>query len=404
MKYKYIPLSLLNSIVQYFNYSLFALSALLLSKEFVAGESEKHRLLNFFVILIISVLARPIGSVIFGSIGDILGRKPAIILAGIISSFGTISVYFIPSHSEIGLLATILLLASRVLFISGLSGEIDGVRIYVSEIVPKNKQNFGNGIVTFFTQVGPLIASILISEVGNQNWRLFFLSGGLAGFIFTFIRVFLPESSEFKKRAEDPNEYYRITLIQILLGQFFLIFRLIFIFGTIGCLYQFYIIFLPSYLFLEGNQRIKEFVPYFIILYAIGGLIFGYIADIIGSEKIIFSSIITLILLSIIFSINLSAGNQNILPFLIMVICFFNASLSVPAQIYIKSKINVAIRLRLFSLSHSLGSLILSSPLPFIASNISINYGISNSTIYPISSLILCLISLKSLFNNTSKN
>lgn len=398
MNYKQISLSLLNSIVQYFNYSLFSLSALLLSKEFVLGATEKHKLLNFFVILILTVTARPVGSIIFGSIGDFFGRRIVIILSGLISSIGTISIYFIPSYDEIGIISTLLLIFSRFLFIAGLSGEIDGIRIYISEIMPKTKQNLGNGIVTFFTQLGPLIASFLINMSDNYNWKLFFLIGGILGLFFTYVRIYLPETSEFKKREENPSEYLKITYTQIILGQFFLIFRLIFIFGSIGSLYQFFIIFLPSYLYLEGLDLIKESVPYLIFLYGSGGLFFGYLADKIGSRKTILASIIVIILETIIFTILIIYNKQVLAKNLLFLICFTNSSLSVAAQIYVKNKINTAIRFRIFSLSHSIGSLIISSPLPYFCSNIAINYGSPYISLYPISALILSLLAVNSLF------
>lgn len=399
MSSKYFILSILNSITQYFNYSLFGIGAVQLSASFASGDTSHEKLTYFFAIIVLAVIARPLGSVIFGSIGDRAGRKMAIILSGLTSSTGTIIVFFIPSFEDIGIYASIILIISRALFISGLSGEIDGIRLYIAETISKKRQNFGNGLVTCLTQLGPLLASSLIGiTYFAESWRYCFLIGGIFGFIFSFVRVYLPESAEFKKQKENPMEYYKLNIFQLIMGQSYLLLRLIIIFGAIGSLYQFFIIFLPSFLFLQDSEILKSQVPLYIIAYGTGGVFWGILSDIYGCRKLFRLTIPIQVLLFLLSFFIAIARDFALLSSVTILASFLNSSFSVPVQIYIKNKINLAIRYRMFSFSHSIGSLFLSSPLPYICSKIGLVWGVEYVFIYPAIILILASFSLKLLF------
>ncbi len=400
MTYKRFLLLCANSIIQYFNYAIFSFCSLELALKFMPGDLSHHKLLNFFGIITLTVLARPLGSLFLGSIGDKIGRKKAIIIAGFLSSSGSLLVPFIPSYELIGNLSSILLIIARMIFLAGLTGEIDGIRLYISENLPSKKQNLGNGIVTFLTQSGALAASLslyLISDY-QDGWKFCFLIGGILGLIFTYIRSTLPESFEYLQEKEKPSNYFNVTFIQIINGQFGLLCKAAIISGTIGCLYQFFIIFLPIYFKLELNVNFSYYLPFYIILYGIGGVSFGYIADIISGyqtvKKIALSLVITLLLLSYFLPHNTEALN-----YIILIGAFSISGFSVPCQMLIKNNINIGIRYRIFSLGHSIGSLLISSPTAFVCSKIGITFGINYIVIYPLFFLGLSFIAITSLSN-----
>lgn len=395
-----------STILQYFNYAIFGLSSLELSKSLFPGANDKTQLLNFFSAIILTVLARPIGSVIFGSIGDLAGRKNAIIFSGITSSFGAFSVYFIPNYESAGLASSIFLIFSRMIFLAGLTGEIDGIRLYISESISQKKQNFGNGIITFYTQSGALAASLALYflESTPEAWRLCFLIGGILGFIFSLSRIFIPESVEFAHSKEHPSKIFDLKLSQIILGQFWTIFKASIILGTLGSLYQFYIIFLPPFISLESNIDLKKIIPLFIIAYGTGGVFWGVLADKFGGEKILRISILLAIVNFGLLFLILKYQFLDLLKFQIILATFLNSGFSVPVQIFLKNRINIAIRYRIFSLSHSIGSLIISTPACFLCSKLSINYGIEYALLYPLSAIVLSYVCLRMFRLNNARN
>jgi len=398
MTYKRFLLTISSSIVQYFNYAIFSFSALELSAQFMPGTHDKHKLLNFFAAIMLTVLARPLGSIVFGQIGDKSGRKFAIILSGIVSSIGAILVPFIPNFSNAGIIASIMLIISRMIFLSGLSGEIDGVRLYVSENFSAKKQNLGNGLVTLFTQSGALLAAICLYLL-SDGWRTCFLIGGICGISLSLLRNILLESLEYAKERDHPSQYYKASFLQIINGQAPLMFKGIILSGSIGCMYQFFIIYFPIYAGLDsGFNFAKYYAPYYIGLYGLGGLFWGYVADRIGGYKTVKIVLALLLLKLCALAYSVNSDSLRMMQYILLGASFLLSGFSVPTQMLLKQSINVGIRYRIFSLSHSIGSLVISTPTSFICTKIAMEYGgLSYSLLYPSLMIILSFFALRSL-------
>jgi len=397
-KHKFLA-AISNTTIQYFNYALFGLSAISLSKNLMPGVDAESKLFNFFALIMLSILARPFGSFIFGILGDMIGRKVSIIFSGIISSFATILVSQIPNFEDIGVIASICLILSRMLFLGSFSGEIDGVRIYISESVSAKRQFLSNGIVSFFTQSGTLLASLLIFAWSdtNQYWRMCFLFGGIIGLLATILRFYLTESSEFIELKKE-NNIFNLTMSQIIFGQFRLFVKLSIIFGIIGIFYQFNIIFLPSYLATTKVIDINSYIPIFIICYGGFSPVWGYLCDKYGPKRIIIFAAFLIINSYILMLYLLEHCLYIYLPYLIVIIAIFSSAIASPAQMIIKRNINVAIRYRLFSVSHSIGSLLLSTPTGFICFSIAKKFPMEFIVLYPAITFVIGFMCLRTLF------
>ena len=131
MKISTFLIAFFATIVQCYDYALFGLSAGALSKTFMPDNSSTEQILNFFAIFSIAVIARPIGSIIFGIIGDNYGRVVALKLSILLSAISTALIGIMPSFATIGYTATILLALLRMIFLMSLAGEVDSVRIYI---------------------------------------------------------------------------------------------------------------------------------------------------------------------------------------------------------------------------------------------------------------------------------
>lgn len=147
------------SIIRYYDYALFGLSANILAQNFLPNNVHETQLLGFFALVSAAVVMRPLGSIIFGYIGDRYGRTKSIKISMFISSISTLLISVTPSFYKIGIFATIMLTFCRMIFLASLAGEIDGIKIYVAEKISSQNKNVGIGIIASCTQIGALLAS-----------------------------------------------------------------------------------------------------------------------------------------------------------------------------------------------------------------------------------------------------
>ncbi|MDX1924222.1 MAG: MFS transporter [Rickettsiaceae bacterium] len=403
MKISHFLLVCSNVMVQFFNYAAFGLASIELSRTLCPGKTPTEKLLNYFAAIVLSAAIRPIASIIFGSIGDYAGRRVAIILTGVVSSFGALSVFFIPSYETIGIYATISLILSRMCFKSGLTGEIAGIRLYVSEMLPRKNQNLGNGFVTVFTQTGAFVAAILLAYLKNDSpsgieqtlmadhWRLCFLVGGLSGLILSVFRLFISETIEFRERQMQKEKIFDLSLLQIILGQRKILFCSTLMFGSLGLTYQFYMLFLPPYIETLTNKSMLYLVPFYISSFSMGCICWGLVADKYNNINIVqVLRVIAVTNILVVFYL-MHYEKYEYLKWIGIFACFINAGIAVPTQIYLKNKINVAIRYRVYSLGHSLGAVLMSAPAGYVCTKVGMTFGHGYVVLFPLIAILSAL-------------
>lgn len=365
MKTKSLLLAFCANIIQYYDYALFGLSASMLTKYYMPHNELSKNMLIFFGMMSIAVVMRPLGSIVFGYIGDQKGRSLVLKLSIFLASISTLTIGIIPSTNDFA--STAMLIISRMIFMMSLAGEGDGVRIYVAETISPKSEFLGNGLVSGSSQIGVLLATFAYflssnSDMPEYYWRINFILGGILGLILCYFSKNIAESQEFKRK----NKLKSTTLSKNLP---ILIYSTI-VTGFIGGIYHFQIIFLGTYLttaVMILEQDLMNIVNIITIsLYIISATISGYIADRYNPRKQIIISLMLTILCTTGNAILMSQNQINILLLILttILITFY----SVPLQIILKHKMPIESRLKLFSLSHSLGSLIFSSSSALVAS------------------------------------
>ena len=106
---------------------------------------------------------RPLGGVIFGKIGDKLGRKVVLTTTIILMAFSTLLIGLLPTYDQIGIWAPILLLIARIIQGFSTGGEYAGAMVYIAESSPDNKRNVLGSGLEIGTLVGYILASLLAS-------------------------------------------------------------------------------------------------------------------------------------------------------------------------------------------------------------------------------------------------
>ena len=361
------------TIIRYYDYALFGLSASMISKNFMPSAEGGDQMLVFFAIFGIAMLARPLGSIIFGKIGDKVSRVASVKISMILAAISTSLIAIIPSFDSIGWFAVILLILCRMLFLVSLAGEIDAIKIYVAEKIGKKKRHFAIGIVSFCSQIGVLLASVMYHvaisfEEIQWLWKANFFLGGVLGLFIIMMRGQLQDSNAFLKNKSKVIEGIDISIFSIIANHKMQFMLAVIINGMLGGGYHFLIIFLGTF-----AANVAEFMPPdqatfsnigIISLYGLACVLSGYVSDKFHISKQIIIALICSISCVLIMEIMLGLG--VFARHLHYVLAFITPFYSVPCAIKMQSLFATGIRMRMFSLSHSLGSLIFSSTTPFI--------------------------------------
>lgn len=181
-----------------------------------------------YPLLLSSYFSRPLGSIIFGYIGDKIGRKPAMLLSLSIMATASFSMAIIPSYNNIGLTATVLVFLVRTLQCLALPGEFTGAAIVTLE-EPRFKNNifFYMSFIPFAASCGMVLASISSYFINLPNtpgwaWRVPFMISGMLGIFAILLRSSMQEtlvtSSRPNDKAHGSNNFYLAFLNVFLFG------------------------------------------------------------------------------------------------------------------------------------------------------------------------------------------
>lgn len=361
------------TIVRYYDYSLFGLSAFIIADNFMPGENNVDKLLNFFILFGISVTARPIGSIVFGHISDKVGRVVLVKITTIISILSVISIAVLPSYRTLGYLSPIVLMLSRMTFIMSLAGEVDAIKVYVAEKIGTQSRHLASSIISFSAQLGVLVAACMyyfttsFSEIA-WLWRINFFIGGIFGLLVYFLRESISESDYYIRSKFKKSNQYELSLLEILSQNKSKFLLSLLLNGTVGSSYNFIIIFLNTFvtdilgIVSSYNAALNNIT--LIMVYAISCLFSGFLADRVSAYKQIFISLILAMCLVFIMQLLII---HNIFSFPVhLALVFIVPIYMIPIQVKLQSLFSVNVRVRMSGLSHSLGSMFLSSTMPFI--------------------------------------
>lgn len=364
----------LATIVRYYDYALFGLSASVISQEFMPGADDSDQMLMFFMVFSFAVVARPLGSVLFGKIGDRVSRVVSVKIATIIAAISTSAIAFIPSFNSLGWFSIILLTLCRMMFLMSLAGEIDAIKIFVAEKIGKKRRNFAIGIVSFSSQLGVILASFMYylavsSEEMEWIWRLNFLLGGALGVIIIMLREHLHESQAFlNSKSRKSGAALDPSIISLVIDNRLKFFLSMIVNGMIGGGYHFLIIFLGSFAAKVADiitlEQASSNNVVLIILYGSACLLSGYLADKVNVIKQISIALSLCIICVLIMEFFVSIDQFSFIFYKILV--FIVPFYSIPCAIKLQSLFSTDTRMRMYSLSHSIGSMVFSSTTPFI--------------------------------------
>ena len=197
----------IGNMLEFYSFTLFGLFLPVISPLFFPEKDPVASLLYGYIFFAVGFFAYPLGALLFGHIGDRVGRKKALSLAICIMAFPTALIGMLPSYSYLGIFSPILLFICRLLQGICAGGEYNGAGIFIIEHAGKNKEGFSGAFVAAAGTFGAFFATIIgfiftVPGMPEWAWRIPFFLGSFIGFVGFYIRRELKESPEFLKDNE----------------------------------------------------------------------------------------------------------------------------------------------------------------------------------------------------------
>lgn len=200
--------------VHWFEWAVYAYLASTIAKVFFPEQDGTAALLSVFAVFAISFGVRPLGALVFGTLGDRIGRKKTLSIVILSMSGATLVVGLLPTYSTIGLWAPVLLIAARVVQGLAAGGEFGSAAAFLAEYSPRRHRGFGVSWLEFGSLLGFLAASLVVyllnvtmdaSTITDWGWRIPFLLTVPLGLIGFYIRTKIEDTPEFRSLEELDN-------------------------------------------------------------------------------------------------------------------------------------------------------------------------------------------------------
>lgn len=397
--FKAVSLALFGTLIEYYDYALYGFAAPILAQHFFPKNDPIVLLLQAYGIFFAGSCSKPLGSLLFGYIGDRFGRSLALKISILGIAIPTVCIGFLPDYQTLGWSAPCLLLLCRIMQGIFVSGESDSARVFIFESLPKHYRCFSNSLAYCLCMLGIYWASFsltnlfsaekillkgalpydFIPNITLDSWRIPFLLAGVFGLILFVLRQSMQETQPFLDVIKENNQYKlpkKNIHWKLNISNKFAVLITLLMTGAAGGQYHFYFVFLPTYLGKILNPSDPTLLEFYstqqsqlLLIFALCLPLAGLLADKLSHRF----KLISLLKVSAILSISLAMVNiifiqQGFLPFPIMVITAIALSFAqANTFVVILNQFNVRERCRGTSLGHALGSMLLSGSTPFIS-------------------------------------
>jgi MFS family permease len=377
--------STLGSVIDWYDFYLYASLAVFFGSEFFPPGNEKLGVLLSVATMGIGFAARPLGGVVFGTLGDYFGRKYAFLLTLIVMGVATTAMGLLPTYASMGVLSPILLIVIRVVQGLAVGGEVGGAATYVVENAPEKSRGFYTGLLMTSAQFGTILSLIMIvlsrHLVGEEafkvwGWRIPFLFSVILVVFSIFLRMRLQETPIYTA-LKAAGRTTKTPLRDVFLDKTNLKILLLATFGVtagqgvIGMTSNFF-----SLQFMQAVLKINISTSSTVSAVALALSIpvyfgFGWLSDHVGRRKLMVSGL----LLAAVFYLPIymamkffsSPVNPYALCFLVWLQLLFNAMVVGPLMAFLTESFPAKVRTTSVTIPFNIGNGIIGGFMPFIA-------------------------------------
>ena len=207
--WKIITASSVGTLIEWYDFYIFGSLSTIIAAKFFPSENPTAALLSTLATFAAGFIVRPFGALVFGRLGDIIGRKYTFLLTLVLMGLSTFLIGLVPSYASIGALAPALVLLLRLIQGLALGGEYGGAATYVAEHSPAHKRGFYTSWIQTTATLGLFLSLGVILSIrrivgvdeftNGDGWRYPFLVSIVLVIVSIFIRLKMQESPLFAK-------------------------------------------------------------------------------------------------------------------------------------------------------------------------------------------------------------
>lgn len=203
-----IAASSVGTLIEWYDFYIFGSLAVILSEQFFPQANPTAAFLSTLATFAAGFIVRPFGAIVFGRLGDLVGRKYTFMVTLILMGGSTFAIGLVPGYESIGVFAPIIVLVLRLLQGLALGGEYGGAATYVAEHAPAAKRGYYTSFIQttatlgLFVSIGVILAvrqNMEIEQFNSWGWRIPFLLSAVLVAVSVFIRLRMNESPLFAK-------------------------------------------------------------------------------------------------------------------------------------------------------------------------------------------------------------
>ncbi len=207
---KAVAAAVVGNVLEWYDFAVYAFVASIIAKKFFPQTDEVTALLSTFLAYGLGFVARPLGGIIIGRLGDTHGRKTALLLTIFLMAAGTVLIGLLPTYASIGVLAPLLLVIARLMQGFSAGGEWGGSTAYIVEWAPKGQRGWYGSFQQTSVVAGLLLGSgvaallntlLTADQMNDWGWRVPFLLGGILGPVGMYMRRTMKETPAYEKVA-----------------------------------------------------------------------------------------------------------------------------------------------------------------------------------------------------------
>ncbi|MDF1654806.1 MAG: MFS transporter [Coxiellaceae bacterium] len=205
---KVVSAAVVGNIIEVYDMSIYGYLAAFIAMNFFPNHNSMVGLVNTFAVFFLGFLARPLGSILFGYIGDRRGRKAALVLSVLLMAAATCAIGLLPTYHSIGPMAAVLLVILRLFQGFSVGGEYLGSSIFLVEHAPEKHRGLFGGFAMLSGNAGMLVAAaaawtvtyfIPQQEIIKYGWRIPFVAAFIGGGVGLWLRLRASETKAFQE-------------------------------------------------------------------------------------------------------------------------------------------------------------------------------------------------------------
>jgi MFS family permease len=376
IEFRIVGLTAIGGALEFYDFTIYALFASYIRLHFFDNTNPFIGFMNTFAVFALGYLARPLGGIVFGHLGDKLGRKSAFSLAVFIMAMATLLIGCLPDYQSIGIFAPIALILLRLIQGFSVGGEIPGATLFVFEHVDTKKRGLFIGLVfmciTLGNTLGGLVGFLLTTVLSDEHmlawgWRIPFILGFFLGIISFYIRKKLVETPVFMQMVA-MNQLQQKPFLSLLKKYRINILKAFLLTASISTISSF-LIYLPIYL--STIMKIKISDAYLINVFsflsiAITTAFWGMLSDYYSRKKLMAIGTSLLIILTIPLFHGLTTLGENFIGIFILSFALICGMVNSCYVILITELFPANLRYSGVGFSYSLGFAVIAGSAPLV--------------------------------------